>query len=165
MAVLVAVSIGLSACSGGGGGGSSTPEASVSTPENRATDIVINPPAAVSQTASQNTPQATQSTTTTTTTTPVQEPEVALTDMNFEVSGGSARKIGLHVTPVPAEAELPGFGFSWDPAGAGRMTYADTIQGISIFLFRCAEGFYGDVVITMSNSNDSIVKTVTATCG
>ena len=119
----------------------------------------------MSQTASQNTPQATQSTTTTTTTTPVQEPEVALTDMNFEVSGGSARKIGLHVTPVPAEAELPGFGFSWDPAGAGRMTYADTIQGISIFLFRCAEGFYGDVVITMSNSNDSIVKTVTATCG
>ena len=81
------------------------------------------------------------------------------------MTGGSARKINLRVSAVPAEAEVPGLGFDWNNGSAtGRMTYIDTFGSISLFLFRCAAGFYGDVNFTMNTSDYTIVKTVTGTC-
>ena len=167
MMVLVAASIGLSACSGGGGGGSSAPEASAPVTVNSASDIVITPsagsPQVSSQTATENTPPS--PVTSTPTTASIQEPAVALTDLVFEVTGGSARKINLRLSTVPAEAELPGLGFNWtNGSDTGRMTYIDTFGNVTLFLFRCANGFYGDVDITMNTSDHTIVKTVTGTC-
>ena len=67
--------------------------------------------------------------------------------------------------PVPAEANLPSLGFDWNNGyGTGRLTYIDTFGSVSLFLFRCAEGFYGGVDITLNNPGYTIVKTVTGAC-
>ncbi len=162
--------LGLSACSGGGGGGSSAPDTmdpspANTLPTNRASEIVITPPTTPAPQPEAPAPVST----------PVQQPvspvsppppqRVQLTDVEFEVKNSSGRWTSLLLTPVPVDAYLGGYGFSWtDGLDAGNIFSTEPF-GDSIFIsFRCAGGYYGDIDLTLLTSQPRIERTVSFSC-
>ena len=94
-----------------------------------------------------------------------QVPEIMLTGVEFVVERAQTRRSLLRVTPQPAGAELPSLSFRWDQGStAGRASYLDMLGSSAYFWFRCAEGFNGDVTITLTFSRSPIEKYVSVTC-
>ena len=156
--------LGISACSGGGGGGSSAPETmdpspANTLPANRASEIMITPPASP---ASQ--PPAQQQVSPVSPP-PVSQQRVPLTGVEIEVKSSTGRWASFLLTPEPVDAYLGGYGFSWtDGLDAGNIFGTEPF-GDSIFIsFRCADGYYGDIDLTLITSQPRIESTVSFSC-
>ena len=96
---------------------------------------------------------------------PETEPETELTGVVFAVQFSKPQETVLSVSPEPAGARLSSLGFDHVPGtSAGRMSYLDNIRGRIYFSFRCQEGFYGNVTITLSVRRSTINESVSVTC-
>ncbi|MXY15280.1 MAG: hypothetical protein F4Y53_06345 [Proteobacteria bacterium] len=160
---IVLALLGISACSGGGGGGSSAPEAESTPPANRASEIVITPPATPApQTETSTTVQQQVSPVSPP---PVSPPRVQLTGVEFEVRNSSGRWTSLLLTPEPVDAYLGGYGFSWtDGLDAGNIFSTEPFRDGILISFRCASGYSGDIDLTLIISQPRIESTVSFSC-
>ena len=69
------------------------------------------------------------------------------------------------MTPVPVDAYLGGYGFSWtDGLDAGDIFNTEPFRDSILISFRCAEDYSGEVDLTLSISQTDIKSTVSFTC-